>query len=220
MRPLRAMLRVERMHFSLVLPLRNEAQLEELLSRVYDPASPQYRHFLSVEEFAERFSPTEEEYQSVVDYAVANGFTVDPRPANRVVVPLSGTVDQVERALHVRMNVYQHPTESRTFFSADREPSMQLSVPVLHIAGLDDFYRPTPMVVKGNAASAAARTSAVKGSGPGNAYLGSDMRAAYYGGNTLMGEGQTVALFQLMATSGRTWTRRSRVWARVTRCQL
>jgi subtilase family serine protease len=198
-RPLRAMSHQQTLHFSLVLPMRNGAQLDQLLSRLYNPGSPDYRHFLSVEEFTDQFGPTEQDYQAVVDFAAANGFTVDRRPANRVVVPLSGTAEQVERALGVRMNVYQHPTESRTFFSPDREPSLQLSVPVLHIAGLDDFYLPKPMVVKPEAAQgrAAASRAAVRGSGPGNSYLGSDMRAAYYGGNTLTGAGQTVALFQM-----------------------
>ncbi len=70
-------------------------------------------------------------------------------------------------------------------------------MPILRVAGLDDFNLPKPMVLKGKTANAAAPASAVQGSGPGNSYLGSDMRAAYYGGNTLTGAGQTVALFQL-----------------------
>lgn len=196
-RPIHAMGSRQQIHFSAVLPLRNAAQLDELLSRVYDPGSPDYRRFLTVEEFTERFGPTELEYQSAVDYFVANGFTVDRRPANRVVIPLSGTVDQVERTLHVRMNVYQHPTEDRTFFSPDRAPSMQPPVAILGVAGLDDYSLPKPMVVKGEGAKAAISSSMAQGSGPQTSYLGSDMRAAYYGGNTLTGSGQTVALFQM-----------------------
>ena len=36
----------------------------------------------------------------------------------------------------------------------------------------------------------------VLGSGPGGSYLSSDMRAAYYGGTTLDGNGQTVGLLE------------------------
>src|SRR5579871_2912393 len=38
----------QRLNFSIVLPLRDEAGLTALLKRIYDPASPDYRHFLSV----------------------------------------------------------------------------------------------------------------------------------------------------------------------------
>ena len=54
-KPLRAMDPAERLNLSIVLPLRNPDQLKNLLSRIYDPSSPDYRHFLSVAEFTEQF---------------------------------------------------------------------------------------------------------------------------------------------------------------------
>ena len=53
-----------------------------------------------------------------------------------------------------------------------------------HIAGLNNFSIPRPKLKKapeGNAIHSNA------GSGPGGAYLGGDMRAAYYGGTALTG---------------------------------
>jgi uncharacterized membrane protein len=185
----------QKMQLSIVLPLRNQAGLTALLDQLYDPSSTNYRHFLSVDQFTERFSPTVEDYQSVVNFAQANGFSVTATPANRLVVPVSGTVAQVEAAFNVRMNDYQHPTEKRTFFSPDREPSLALNVPVAHIAGLNNFSIPRPAVTKASAAQSAA-SAAAEGSGPGGAYLSSDMRAAYYGGGSLTGSGQTVGLAQ------------------------
>lgn len=91
------------------------------------------------------------------------------------------------------MNVYQHPTELRTFFSPDREPSLDLNVAVAHIAGLDNFSIPRPMIEKKQASQAIA---SVTGSGPGGSYLGSDMRVAYYGGTTLTGNGQAVGILE------------------------
>jgi subtilase family serine protease len=106
----------QKMRLTIVLPLRNQAALTSLLSRLYDPQSPDYRKFLSVSQFTEEFGPTVEDYQTAVNFAQANGFTVTDRPVNRLIVPINGTVAQVEKAFHVRMNVYQHPTEQRTFF--------------------------------------------------------------------------------------------------------
>ncbi len=182
-----------RMNVSIVLPPRNEIELRSLLSRLYDPHSPEYRHFLSVDGFTEQFGPTLEDYQAVVEFAQANGFTVTGAPANRMLVPISGSVAQIEKAFHISMGAYRHPTESRAFFSPDREPSLNLSVPVAHIAGLNNFSPPHPLVRKAPARQALT-SQATLGSGPGGSYLPRDMRVVYYGGTALTGSGQALGL--------------------------
>jgi hypothetical protein len=183
----------ETMNLTIVLPLRNQVELTGLLERLYDPSSADYHKFLSVEEFTEEFGPTADDFQRVVSYAQSNGFTVTDQPANRLIVPMRGTVEQINRAFHLSMNLYRHPTEERSFFSPDREPSLDLAVPVQHIAGLNNFSLPQPMVVRPVEGQTVAN---VLGSGPGGSYLGSDMRAAYYGGTTLTGTGQAVGLLE------------------------
>ncbi len=184
----------QRMNLALMLPLRNQAELTNLLDRLYDPASPDYHQFLSVAQFTEEFGPTVEDYRTVVDFAKANGFAVTNTPPNRMLVDINGTVAQIQNAFHVVMTVYQHPTENRTFYSPDREPSLDLSVPVSHIAGLNDYSIPRPMIKKAPASSAL--KSNATGSGPQGAYRPSDMRGAYYGGTALTGTGQSVGLLE------------------------
>lgn len=184
----------QRMNLAIMLPLRNQAEIGSLLDRLYDPASPDYHQFLSVGQFTEQFGPTVEDYQVVVDFAKANGFTVTNTPPNRLLVDINGTVAQIQSAFHVVMTVYKHPTENRTFYSPDREPSLDLSVPVAHIAGLNDYSIPRPMIKK--APVSAALKSNAAGSGPQGAYRPSDMRAAYYGGTALTGTGQSVGLLE------------------------
>jgi subtilase family serine protease len=181
------------LHLSVVLPLRNQAALTSLLQRLYDPSSPDYRHFLSVAQFTEQFGPTEGDYAAVASYLQSYGLTIENAPANRLIVPVSGSVMQVNAAFNVQMNTYQHPTEDRTFFSPDREPSLRLNVPIKHITGLDNFSLPQHFAHR-SATSQSVVT--VNGSGPGGSYLGSDMRAAYYGGTTLDGTGQAVGLLE------------------------
>jgi subtilase family serine protease len=183
----------QRMKLSIVLPLRNQAELTSLLANLYDPTNFNYHQFLSVAQFTEQFGPTEKDYQAVVAFAEASGFNVTGTSANRLVVPIEGSVEQVNSAFHVSMTVYQHPTEDRTFFSPDREPSLSLSVSIAHIAGLNNFSLPHPLLAKAQEGQAIAN---VTGSGPGGSYLGSDMRAAYYGGTTLTGTGQAVGLLE------------------------
>src|ERR1700722_12510770 len=183
-----------RMNLAITLPLRNDDELMTLLGELNDPSSPKYQHFLSVAEFTERFGPTQQDYDAVVNFAKANGFTVTKTPPNRLLVDINGTVGQIEKAFHVGMMVYKHPTENRTFYSPDREPSLDLSVTVAHIAGLNDYSIPHPKLKK--APMGQAIHGNVTGSGPGGAYLGTDMRAAYYGGRAPPGSGQAVGLVE------------------------
>lgn len=187
--------------FSLVLPLQKEEDLTAILNRLYDPSSKDYRHFLSVAEFTEKFSPTAASYQAVVSFARANGFTVTGTPANRLLVPVRASVDQINRAFHLTMTEYKHPVEDRTFYSPDRNPSFQLSTPIAHVAGLDDYSIPQSMLKRAKQdgkkeLKEALEAASVSGSGPYQSYLASDMRAAYYGGTTLDGNGQVVGVLE------------------------
>ena len=171
------------LNFSLVLPLQKEKDLTALLNRLYDPSSKDYRHFLSVAEFTEKFSPTVASYQAVVSFARANGFTVTGAPANRLVVPVRASVDQINKTFHLTMTEYRHPVEDRTFYSPDRNPSFQLSTPIAHVAGLDDYSVPQSMLRRAKQdgkkeLKEALKAASVSGSGPYQSYLASDMRAA------------------------------------------
>jgi subtilase family serine protease len=181
------------LRLDLALPLRNEPELDDLLDRIYDPQSPFYHQFLSVQQFTDRFAPTAEDYAAVVRFARQNGLAVTGTSPNRLLVNVSGPVTNVEKALHVTMSSYQHPTEARTFYSADREPSPDLPVALWHVSGLDNFSRPRPASLK---KQAAAFTPKLSGSGPLGNFIGSDFRTAYYGGTALTGAGQAVGLVE------------------------
>lgn len=182
-------------HLSLAisLPLRNENALNGLLRQIYDPHSSSYRHYLSVQEFTERFGPAAADYEAVRQFARTNGLTVVESSANHMVLDVAGPVANIEKAFQVKMNLYQHPTENRTFYAPDREPALELGVPVLHISGLDNFTLPRP---KNKKALVKPGSIQLSGSGPGGQYVASDMRAAYYGSGPLTGTGQTVGLFE------------------------
>ncbi len=184
-----------RLQLSLVLPLRNPAELKSLLRRFYDPSSPQYRRFLSAQQFAQRFSPPQADYNAVSEFAHEYGFEVGQPTSNRLVVPVSGTVAQIESAFHLRMNLYRVAAGDRVFYSPDREPSIDRPLPLAHIAGLNSFSLPAPLL-RHAADSARPHSQALTGSGPEGSYLAADMRTAYYGKTSLTGAGETVALIE------------------------
>ncbi len=184
----------QRLSLAISLPLRNEAELDDLLQRIYDPQIPSYHQYLSVQEFAGRFGPAEADYAAVLRFAQANGLAVIDTAANRMVVDVEGPAANIESALHVTLGVYQHPTENRTFYAPDREPALDLDVPLLHISGLDNFTLPHAKSIRSSQEKG--ETGKTSGSGPGGNFIGSDMRAAYYGSGSLTGTGQSVGLFE------------------------
>ena len=195
------------LQLDLVLPLRDPAGLKSFLSDVYNPSSPNYRHFLTVAEFTQRFGPTQNDYDAVLRFAKNYGLEVVGGSRDGMDVQVKGSIATIETAFHVNMNTYQHPAEDRTFFGPDREPAVDLPFNLWHISGLDNYSVPHPMFVnKGDYARAhgiepeVVVSHATTGSGPSASFLGSDMRAAYYGSGSLTGAGQNLGLFEFLGT--------------------
>src|SRR5580693_9311946 len=195
------------LRFDIVLPLRDRAGLQSFVQEVQDPASPFHHQFLTPQEFTARFGPTQEDWDALVAFAKASGFEIISGTREERDLRLSGTVANIERAFHVTMGTYHDLTEDRTFFAVDREPTVDLPFQLWHITGLDNDSRPHPMYVKKSDYAKAygidpdkVVSHATTGSGPSASFLGSDMRAAYYGGTALTGSGQNLALFEFAGT--------------------
>ncbi len=196
-----------RLDLAIGLPLRDAAKLTNLLQELYLPSSANFRHYLSADEFTASFGPSEEDYRAVAEFAKAHGLTVKGTHPNRTLLDVSGTVADIENAFHVKMKVYQHPAEKRTFFAPDVEPSIDLNTPVLAVSGLDNYVRPRPRMH----ALKQSHTPAIRplggggsgggggggGGGYGGPFFGSDFRTAYAAGVSQDGTGQSLGLFEL-----------------------
>lgn len=192
------------MRIVLVLQHRNQPDLDQFLKDLQDPASTSYHHYLTVDQFTAKYGPSVSDYEAVKTWAKENGLKIESTARNRQILAVSGSVQKIQNALHVNFGVYQHPTENRTFFAPDREPTPDMSVRLWSIGGLDNFSTPQRMLVKNPnpVTSDTAISNATTGSCPGASFCGSDMRAAYYsaGGGTLTGSGQSVGLFEFIGT--------------------
>ncbi len=197
----------ETLRFDIVLPLRDRAGLQSFLQELQDPSSPSYHQFLTPQEFTASFGPSQADWETLVAYAKASGFEVIGGNRDGRDLWLTGTVANIEKAFHVNINNYQDPTDGRIFFAIDREATVDLSIQLWHISGLDNDSRPHPLYVKKSDYATAhgidpdkVVSHATTGSGPSASFLGSDMRAAYYGGTALTGSGQNLALFEFAGT--------------------
>ncbi len=186
-----------RLNLAIGLPLRNQNALGDLLAQIYDPASPNFRHYLTPEQFAGQFGPASADYAAVIAFAQANGLTITGTCADRTVLNVSGSVADIERTFHVTMRLYRHPRESRNFFAPDVEPSTDLTVPILHVSGLNNYVVPHPASLNIIPASLVATNRTAYGTGPSGFLMGSDFRNAYVPGVSLNGSNQIVGLLEL-----------------------
>jgi kumamolisin len=195
------------MNLNLVLPLSDPDGLKSFLSEVYDPSSASFHKFLTPTEFTAKFGPSQAQYDAVVQFAVSSGFTVTGGSRDAMDVQVRGPVSAVESAFHVHLRTYQHPTESRQFYAPDSEPTTDLAFSLWHVSGLDNYSIPHRLLESRSDYAAAhgidvkdVVSHATTGSGPSASFLGSDMRAAYYGTGTLTGAGQNLGLFEYEGT--------------------
>ncbi|BDI28396.1 hypothetical protein CCAX7_004470 [Capsulimonas corticalis] len=183
---------------ALTLPLRNTAELTDLINRLQDPSDPLYGKYLKPSEFTQRFSPTPEQYQNAISFARANGFTITKQHANRLLLDVSAPAKATENAFAVRLNRYLG-SNGHAFYAPDREPSLPASMQgvIANIVGLDNstVWRPHNSLV--TPANIAQNPNQI-GTGPGAGMTPNDIRAAYgLTGVTPTGAGQTLGLFQL-----------------------
>src|SRR5579863_2734792 len=74
------------LRLSIGLPLRNRERLTNLLEELYQPSHPNFRHFLTADEFAASFGPSQQDYQAVIAFAKAHGLAVNGTHPNRTLV--------------------------------------------------------------------------------------------------------------------------------------
>jgi subtilase family serine protease len=174
----------QRLNLAIGLPVRNTEALTAFLRDLYDPASPRYRRFLTPAQFAEKFGPTQQDYDAAIEFAKANGLDVAATSPSRMVLSVSGPASAIEKTFHMKLQTYRHPKESRQFYAPDVEPSLDLSVPVLNVEGLNNYALPHPR----------SRIQKLSSASTWNGYIGGDFRKAYVLGTTLTGVGESVGL--------------------------
>ncbi len=87
--------------FTVALPLRNEAELDQLIALQGDENSPLYQHYLSPEQFAARYGPSPAAFNVAIRELASRGFAVGNFSTDSFEV--RGTVAQVESTFGVHV---------------------------------------------------------------------------------------------------------------------
>ena len=196
LQPIAPLAATNRLRLVIGLPFRNPEILTNLLHQLYDPAGSRFHQWLTPEQFNGQFGPTAEDYAKVIHFAETHDLTVTGTHSNRALLDVTGPVADIENAFQVKLRVYQHPTEKRTFYAPDTAPSVESDVPILHVSGLDNYFLPHSLGfhLTEQATNLPPGVTPYNGSGPSGLYMGNDFRAAYAPGVTNTGAGQYIAI--------------------------
>jgi subtilase family serine protease len=91
---------------SIWLNPHNRVEMDALARDLYDHNSPNYRHWLTRSQIADRFAPTAEQARTVQEFFESHNLKVVQVGANNFFVRARGTVGDVETAFHVQLNNY------------------------------------------------------------------------------------------------------------------
>ncbi len=130
------------LNLTLTLRRDDEAGFQTYLRDVYDPKSPDFHHFLSQAQIAERFGPSVRAYDEVADYLRAQNFSTVERSVNRLTLTVTAARNDAERTFDLRVGSYI--SDARTFYANDRDPALPaaLASRVQAISGLSSLAQP------------------------------------------------------------------------------
>jgi pseudomonalisin len=136
--------RMERIILTLKPGAGQQAALERLIAAQRDPQSPAYQHWLTPEEYGDRFGVSENDLQQIVNWLRTHGLdSVEIGPGRNAIV-FGGVAAQVGAAFHTQIHTYKAGGELHHANASDPEIPEALSAVVAGIVSLHDF-RSQPM---------------------------------------------------------------------------
>jgi uncharacterized protein (TIGR03437 family) len=117
-----------------------QSDLDQLLRDQQNPSSPNFRHWLSPEAFADRFGVSTSDTSKVTAWLQSEGLTVKQTGRARNWIAFSGTANQVSHAL--KTSIHRYNVNGETHIANATEPSIPEAIADVAggFLGLDDFY--------------------------------------------------------------------------------
>ena len=168
------------------------------LHRMYDPASPDFHHFLTPAQFADRFGVDPAAYARATAWLKDGGLAITQAGTSRDYVQAAGTVADVERLFHTTLRTFT--AKGVSFTANTTAPRVPSDIPVVSVMGLNDLQKfSTPSRPKATHPTVGAPRPA---QGPVEVGLVTpqDLWNIYEQPSNNMGEGETLGVFGEGAT--------------------
>ena len=200
-------LAMERMILTLRLTAEKQASLERFLAEQQKPTSGNYQHWLTPQEFGERFGPTAADIADATLWLQSKGFTVEEVAKSGVWINFSGTVGKVERAFNTGIRNYK--VNGRLYHANAENPSIPRGLADLvgGVVTLHNFPRKTMIngikALKQNSSQPNYTNGSTHYMSPGDFATIYNVKALYDVGIT--GAGQSIAIVGRTHPSSANW---------------
>jgi subtilase family serine protease len=132
--------RLDRMILLLKPNASQQQALENLLAAQHDPQSPQYQQWLTPQSFGQHFGVSDHDIDQITAWLSGQGFDLEPVPASRQTVTFSGTVENVEKAFHTKIHIYEINGQLHYANASDPQIPAALAPVVNGVVSMNDFH--------------------------------------------------------------------------------
>jgi kumamolisin len=140
--------------------VRERAALEAAIDRMYDPQSPEFRSYLTVEDWMARHAPLEDDVAQVTKYLESNGLTVARVAQSRLVLQVNGKVGNFNKAFNTELRSFNRDnhTGNEEIATYGLQKGTTLHVPpeivgkMLAVVSADEPADTTPLTKEGGEA--------------------------------------------------------------------
>jgi subtilase family serine protease len=198
--------------FDVTLTPRSSAGLANFISSLSDTASPNYRHFLTTSQFAQRYGASAASVTAVRDYFQGFGLSVGSLSEGRLVLHVKGTTGEIARAFAASVETVRRSNGvlAAQLSSKGTVPS-SIASHIAGVAGLSSVVQPSTNTVLAHASAKNAIATTCPDDG-GETGTTPNVNGGYtplqfaqlYGlaplwATNTTGTGQTVAVYELSA---------------------
>ena len=134
---------LEHMYLQLKRSPAQQQAVDELINQLHHQNSPQYHHWLTADQIAERFGAADEDVQTISNWLASHGFTVNVIYGANGVIDFSGPASAIRGAFHTEIhNLIVNGTPHIANVSDPRIPAA-LAPAIQGVVSMHDF-RPHP----------------------------------------------------------------------------
>lgn len=127
---------------TVVLKRDDQTGFEHYLKDLYDPHSPNFRHFLTPTQIADRFGPSHDDYEAVLSYLRSNRLVFLAGSKNRLTLTVRGTRGEAEHAFNTSIGDYRIGTRLFQANSSDPQVPAAIASRIENVAGLSNLAQP------------------------------------------------------------------------------
>jgi pro-kumamolisin-like protein/Big-like domain-containing protein len=127
---------------------QQEMTLQQFLSSLQDRNSPNFRRFLTPEQFGQQYGPAPEDVAQIVSWLNGQGFSVTRVAKSNMAIEFSGSVAQLESAFHTEIHRFMIGAQEHVANVSNPMIPSALAPVVAGVSPLNDFF-PRPQVIRG-----------------------------------------------------------------------